>query len=62
MYIYMNKSGLDSLQRITTLKKRNYYGMRLNGKYGGGFYAPNDTKALEIFNNILRRSETNENM
>jgi hypothetical protein len=58
----MDENGRNYLQKITVLKKRNYYGMRLNGQYGGGFYAPSDTKALEIFKTILAEEKNNENM
>lgn len=53
MYIYMDDNGLNYLQKIAVLKNRSYYGMQINGWYGGGFYASSDTKALEIFKNIL---------
>ena len=62
MYIYIDKSERNSLEIITMLKNRNYYGMRINGKYGGGFYAPTDTKALEIFKRTLAEAKNNEKM
>lgn len=54
MYIYMEDNGRNSLQRIAELKMVNHYSMKINGWYGGGFSAPSDTKALEIFKNILK--------
>lgn len=53
MYIYMDNTGLDVLERVAKLKRVNHYTMLINGWYGGGFSAPSDTKALEIFNRIL---------
>lgn len=58
MYIYMDNNGRDFLQRVAELKRVNHYTMQINGWYGGGFSAPSDTKALEIFKNILRGDKT----
>lgn len=58
MYIYMEDNGQNYLQRIAELKRVNHYSMQINGWYGGGFSAPSDTKALEIFKNILKEEQT----
>lgn len=58
MYIYMEDNGQNYLQRIAELKRVNHYSMQITGWYGGGFSAPSDTKALEIFKNILKEEQT----
>lgn len=54
MYIYMDDKGRNYLERIAQLKTVNHYSMQINGWYGGGFSAPSDTKALEIFKNLMK--------
>ena len=57
MYIYMDDKGRNYLERIAQLKTVNHYSMQINGWYGGGFSAPSDTKALEIFKNLMKAEE-----
>lgn len=58
MYIYSDNMGHDVLERVATLKMVNHYTMLIGGWYGGGFSAPSDTKALEIFKRILAGEKT----
>ena len=62
MYIHMENNGQTYLQRIAELKRVNHYSMKINGWYGGGFSAPSDTKALEIFKTIIAEEKNNENV
>lgn len=53
MFIYSDILENDFLIRTETLKTVNHYKMKINGWYAGGFSAPSDTAAREIFIRIL---------
>lgn len=50
MFIYKNFIAGDFLIKAGA----NNYKMKINGWASGGFSAPNDAAALEIFQNILQ--------
>lgn len=49
MFIYK-----DIMENDFLIKAGNQYKMKINGWYCGGFFAPNDTAALEIFKSIIK--------
>jgi hypothetical protein len=54
MLIRIDEPGQTYLARTWQGKKTNHYTMKINGWYGGGFSAPSDTKAIQIYQNILK--------
>ena len=54
MLISVNDPGRTYLARTWQGKKTNHYTMKINGWYGGGFSAPSDTKAIEIYQSIIK--------
>ena len=53
MFIYNDILENDFLIKTESLKTVNHYKMKISGWYAGGFSAPSDTEALEIFKSIL---------
>lgn len=54
MLIRIDEPGRTYLARTWQGKKTNHYTVKINGWYGGGFSASSDTKALEIYQSIIK--------
>ena len=59
MLIITDDPERSYLARTWQGKKTNHYTMQINGWYGGGFSAPSDTAALEIYKRILKEELEN---
>ena len=62
MLIRTDEPGRTYLARTWQGKRTNHYTMQINGWYGGGFSAPTDTKAIQIYQNTLKGEKEIENI